>query len=699
MLQEILKVHQAGDLDAAESQYREWLAFNPDDPDALHLLAALRRQRNDLGEALELAQRAVALAPGRANFQNTLAGFLLHDNQFAAARDNFASALRLDPNQFGAAIGLAQAAVMLGDLDGARDALAKAERLAPGHPRVLVQKAALAQIRGDHQTAVKLYLEANQRDSRDPAIHANLARSLDALGQTTFAEQALRNALEIKPDYIAARVTLGQVLVKAGRLDDGLAEYERALADRPEHALALAGRGDVMRLKGDLAGAVAGYRAAYAIAPDLPGLANPLIETLLLSGASDEAQGLLAQALQRTPRDPDLRRTSVTLAVRAGDTSYRQAIQEWLDVDPGNLAAHAHLAHYLELRGEFPQADAVAKEALAQESRAAFARLLLARSALRGGRPDQAQEQLNLVPPSSLQPAQRADRAQLRGLVRDLLGDWAGAVEAWIEAHQQTAGEAPLVLMPPASEQVAASPVEGGADAGPAPVFLLGLPGAGAESLAALLGQCGVKVLSDRFQSGGRADPVSTGQFAAIATRAVRDPSATADFRDGYLLQLSTINESVRADLVDWLPFADLRAIDLLRAAFPAARFLVIQRDPRDCLLNWLALGCRQHLAGGDPAAMGVWLARAAGHLAEVRQRIATDRLLVVDGSELQHADTLGRRLIAFLGLNDREREATFNVLAGRGGLPTALPEGRWQSYQPVLAAAFAPLSSPSVDS
>ncbi len=693
MLQEILKVHQAGDLDAAESQYREWLAFNPDDPEALHLLAALRRQRNDLGEALELAQRAVALAPGRANLHNTLGGFLLHANQFAAARDTFATALRLDPNQFGAALGLAQAAVMLGDFDSARDALAKADRLAPGHPRVLVQKAALAQIRGDHQTAVKLYLEANQRDSRDPAIHANLGRSLDVLGQTTFAEQALRNALEIKPDYTAARVTLGQVLVKAGRPDEGLAEYERVLADRPDHPMALAGRGDAMRLKGDLAGAVAGYRAAYAIAPDMPGLANPLIEALLLSGASDEAQALLVEALQRTPRDPDLRRTSVTIAARAGDTPYRQAIQQWLDVDPGNLAARTHLAHYLELRGEYPQADAVAREALALESRAGFARLILARSALRGGDPEQAQEQLNLVPPSSLQAVQRADRAQLRGLARDMLGDWSGAVEAWIESHQQTDGEAPLVLMPQTSEQIAALPVEGNKDSDPSPVFLLGLPGAGTESLAALLGQCGVRVLSDRFRPGGRADAVSTGQFAGIAARAARDASATAEFRDDYLLQLSTIDESVRSDLVDWLPFADLRAIDLLRAAFPAARFLVIQRDPRDCLLNWLALGSRQHLAGSDLAAMGVWLARAAEHLAEACKRIDADQLLLNNGSELGDANAISQRLIGFLGLGDRQRQETFNVLAGRGGLPTALPEGRWRSYQSALAQAFAPLS------
>ena len=67
MLEDILKLHQAGRLDDAETRYREWLAFNPDDPEALHLLAILRRQREDLAEALELAGKAVDLVPERAN--------------------------------------------------------------------------------------------------------------------------------------------------------------------------------------------------------------------------------------------------------------------------------------------------------------------------------------------------------------------------------------------------------------------------------------------------------------------------------------------------------------------------------------------------------------------------------------------------------------------------------------------------------
>ncbi len=694
MLEEILKVHQSGDLESAEARYREWLAFNPDDPEALHLLAVLLRQRNNLVEAISLARQAVDLIPERSTYRNTLGGLLLHARDFVNAREQFTVALRLDANQFGAALGLAQIATLQGDIEAARDALAKAAQISPGHPRVLAQQAGLAQARGDHQAAVKLFLEAAKRDGNDPAIHANLGRSFGVLGQMAFAEQAFRNALLIKPDYTMAQVTLGQLLARDGRPQEALAEFEQVLARLPEHALALAGKGDIQRLTGDLVNALDSYRKAYAAAPELPGLARSLVQTLLTVGLIDEGRQVLADALVRDPRDGDLQTVALHVAARESDEAYRQAIGSWLAVDPGNVIARESLALHLELRGEYDQADIIARETLKLDSRAAFARLLLARSALRNGAPDKAQEQINLVPVTGLSAPRRVERSQLRGLARDALEDHAGAVEAWIESHRQTEGEARLVSSPTAPAHTPTLHADAEADRSLAPVFLLGLPGAGMESLAALLAQYGVRVLTDRFGAEGRGDAIATGEYSALIDQAVDNPSTIEHFRDGYLLALSQLDESLRPNLVDWLPFVDARAIELLRAAFPSARFVLLQRDPRDCLLNWLSMGCRQYLAATEPEAMGLWLAGAHAHLAEVSRRLAGDQLITVAHDELNDVDAVASRLLGFLGLAGSERRRPFDVLAGRGGLPTSLPDGRWQAYDRVLTSAFGPLSA-----
>ena len=54
MLEEIVELHKQGKLEEAESRYRELLTFNPDDPETLHLLGMVRRQRGDLVEGIRL---------------------------------------------------------------------------------------------------------------------------------------------------------------------------------------------------------------------------------------------------------------------------------------------------------------------------------------------------------------------------------------------------------------------------------------------------------------------------------------------------------------------------------------------------------------------------------------------------------------------------------------------------------------------
>src|SRR5258706_9265871 len=108
MLEEILELHKEGRLEEAEARYRELLVFNPDDPETLHLLGMVRRQRGDMGEALELVRRALELNPERPTYFMTLAGLEMHAGMFDAAERDFSAALELDPNLTGAYSALGQ---------------------------------------------------------------------------------------------------------------------------------------------------------------------------------------------------------------------------------------------------------------------------------------------------------------------------------------------------------------------------------------------------------------------------------------------------------------------------------------------------------------------------------------------------------------------------------------------------------------
>lgn len=699
MLEEIFKIHQAGQLDEAEQRYREWLTFNPDDPEALHLLAILRRQRDDLPEAIGLARKAVDLVPDRANYQLTLAGLWLHAREYDRAREGFTTALRVNPNLPGAALGIAQVALLQQDLPAAQDALAKAERMAPEHPQVFAQKAGLARARGDHDTAVKLYLEAAKRNPNDPGFQANLAQSFAALGKTAFAEQALRNAVQLKPNYTVARVALAQLLLKERRVDEAQAEFEHILGEQPAHPLALAGRGDIHRVKGDLAAALEDYRQAHAGAPTVSSIAKARVETLLATGAGDEARAVLADALQRTPASAMLRHLDLALAIREPGDRYLTACRAWVEADPASMEAQERLAYALELRGDYDEANALCREVLARNSRAGFARLILARSALREDRPEDAHEQLNRVPDATLSQARRIERAQLRGLTRDRLGDYAGAVDAWLNTHRIQQNLAPLTLMPDPAKLDADLPASPAAtaDSSPAPTFLIGLPGAGTESLVALLRKLDIRVLSDRFGQRMRGDALATGEFATMANQLAGDPGQADAFRDRYLAGLAAIDQAIDASLVDWLPYADLRAVALILAAFPNARFILVERDPRDALLTWLALGTPQSLRFESAEKAGEWMARAHAHLDVARIRIGPERLLILPSAELDSPTAIPSRLSSFLTVAPAtESPAALDGLRlGRGGLSTTVPDGRWSDYAAPLAPALTHLDAP----
>ena len=61
LMRQALAMQEARRLDDAERLYREALALQPDEPDALHMLGVIRYERNDLAEARTLVVRALDL--------------------------------------------------------------------------------------------------------------------------------------------------------------------------------------------------------------------------------------------------------------------------------------------------------------------------------------------------------------------------------------------------------------------------------------------------------------------------------------------------------------------------------------------------------------------------------------------------------------------------------------------------------------
>ncbi len=228
--------HQAGELGAAESMYRQILQVDSANVDALHLLGVLLHTRGDATQACELIARAIAINPAVAEFYN-----------------NHARALR-----------------ELGKLDEARDALGKALSLRPEFPEALNNLGGVLKEMWLLEEAAVPLREAVRLRPDFAVAHVNLGSVLREMGRVDEALSHLRQAVQLQPNSAAMHLNLGNVLHQRGQLDDAADSYRTAIQLRPDYATAHNNLGTVLRDQGRLDESVTSYREALNLNPDHP---------------------------------------------------------------------------------------------------------------------------------------------------------------------------------------------------------------------------------------------------------------------------------------------------------------------------------------------------------------------------------------------------------------------------------------------
>jgi len=305
-LQDAYELHQAGRLDDAEHVYRAWLQLHPDNPDAMHLLGMLRHQRGDSVEALQLIERAHDLQPDNAQLVLAHASLLLGAGNHAAAAVNYTHALALDPNLAGAHVGMGQLALMRGDRKTAEEHFRTALRASEdGH--ALAGLGAIALESNEIEAAMRYLTRAAELVPDYPMIQFMLGQTFCRRGLYAFAEAALENALRLQADLHAARVWLGEVLLKDKRPGEAQQHYEALLPIAGFAVVAQVGLADVARMQERDDDAILHYRAALAIDPKLSSPTRMLAWMLAIQGRNEEAIAAYDIYLAYVPNDHDMR--------------------------------------------------------------------------------------------------------------------------------------------------------------------------------------------------------------------------------------------------------------------------------------------------------------------------------------------------------------------------------------------------------
>lgn len=249
--------------------------------------------------AVRAYQRGLTVAPDNVELLNALGFSLFQQGKSAEAIRAFERALAIDPKHAKAHNNMALASIDLGELELAEAHYRESLAIEP-QPAIYNDLGFVLERQGMPEEAVELYREALALAPESASANYNLAAFLARHGQAAEAERHFRKALAQEPDT-RAYTGLGVVLLQQGRVDEAIAQLERAIEADPTNAAAYDQLGTVQVQRGALEAAAATYRRLVRNRPSAAAH-RELAQVLMRLGRESEARRELDRAEALEPR-------------------------------------------------------------------------------------------------------------------------------------------------------------------------------------------------------------------------------------------------------------------------------------------------------------------------------------------------------------------------------------------------------------
>ncbi len=484
-------------------------------------------------------------------------------------------------------------------------------------------------------------------------------------------------------------------------LDPGIREaIERALVERDiAHAALLAeqalekGPRDPMLLnlaawkreeEGDFDGSTALLKEALALSPGDPTIIGAIGAVLRKQGKLGEALARLDEAIRLDPTAaaPWLERG---IALETGG-SLEAALASYLraaELDPQSASAFGGVAAIASRRGDLDIAQQFAERSLTIDPLDPQGAAGMARLEIERGQPERALPVLEAALASDLSDANRANLAAIQGDAFDRLGRYAEAFDAYSMSKQVSAGRFEQLAQAGEPQRELADRLAAefeaigewpndGAGSQSDPAFIIGFPRSGTTLVENMLASIpGVVALEERPTLAAGEHFLGDGGLARLASVGIDE---IEELRGSYWRAVKEAGIDAQGKLfVDKDPLKGLM-LPLIARLFPAARIIVMRRDPRDVVLS-----CFRSNFALTPAALEFTaLERAARHYdAVMRTQEAFLAALPLARHELHYealvADPDGetRELCDFLGTEWTKEIRDFAQTARRRGVST----------------------------
>ena len=334
-MQQASRLMQQGKFREAEPMIRQWLATHPNDPQAMHMMAAalfetgrqaeaietmqraiklqpnapplhghlgeMYRRTNNFPKAIEHGERAVALQPGAAEAHNNLAIAYSQAGQFDKAIASYDRAIAIQPNHVAALGNRGNVLRQLKRLPEAEEAYRRALSINPNHPETLNNLGTTLRDQGKALEALEFYRKAVQLRPGYTDASGNLALAHKDLKQFDDARRILQGMLAANPRDALAASRLGAVALEQGQPDKAIAALEQSIAVNPNDGEAQNTLGQAYQETGQPLKAEAALRKAIALKPGYADPWNNLGNVLKELGRMNEALAAFEKAIAIRP--------------------------------------------------------------------------------------------------------------------------------------------------------------------------------------------------------------------------------------------------------------------------------------------------------------------------------------------------------------------------------------------------------------
>jgi protein O-GlcNAc transferase len=260
---------QSRDFETAERLFGEAVALQPDAADALFARASALQELGRHAAALAVLDALLELRPGQAQAWNNRGNLLLTLDRGGQAIASYDRAIALKSDYPEAWHNRAVARMKAQDYRDAEADLSEALRLKPDYPDALEHRGVALEALGRHQDAAMSYEAALKLRPSSAELLLRRADCLLHLGSLAEALSEYDRSLALAHGNPEAWHNRGVALSRLGRLEDALESYDKALHLKADFASAWNNRGSVLLALKKHHEALSSYERALAIQPDL----------------------------------------------------------------------------------------------------------------------------------------------------------------------------------------------------------------------------------------------------------------------------------------------------------------------------------------------------------------------------------------------------------------------------------------------